>query len=98
MLRFGIALAQQLRAVARAGNDSELATLVQRYLSVREHKAVRQMQRKLLSKTPLRPVPNMTPAQIAFHGGLTANRKHFTLAAIKAAKAGKVTEVSIDAL
>lgn len=41
-------------------------------LARKERKAVRQMQRKLLSKTT-------------------------TLAAIKAAKAGKVTEVSLDA-
>jgi len=98
MLRFGKASMQNLRAVAQSGTGSELANLVRKYLSVREHKAVRQIHRKLLSKATLRPVPELTPAQIAFHGGLTANRAHFTLAAIDAAKAGKVTEVFIDDL
>ena len=72
-MRLGKAATQNLRAVARTGSDSELANLVRKYLFVREHKAVRQMQRKLLSKTT-------------------------TLAAIQAAKSGKVTEASIDDL
>lgn len=49
ILRFGKVSTQNLHAVARAGSDSELANLVRKYLSAREHKAVRQMQRKLLS-------------------------------------------------
>jgi hypothetical protein len=67
-------------------------------LATSERKAIRQMQPKLLSKTTPRPVPALTPGQIAFHGGLTANREHFTLAAIQAAKACKGTKASIDDL
>lgn len=51
---------------------------------------------RLLSRKPMRPVPELTPAQIALHGGLTANREHFTLAAIMDASA--VTDASIDGL
>lgn len=43
-----------------------------------QQKAVCEVQRELLSKKK-RPVPELTPAQIAFHGGLTAAGKAFSL-------------------
>lgn len=98
MLRFGKAATNHFRALMRLQSSGKLAPFMWRLLSPQARKALRQMQRKLLSKTTLRPVPELTPAQMAFHGGLTANREHFTLAAINAAKAGKVTKVSIDDL
>jgi len=53
VIRFGKLRMRELRAYARLEGRSELAAFVRNYMSAREHKAVRQMQRKLLSKKEL---------------------------------------------
>jgi hypothetical protein len=76
LIRFGKSKTESLRALARllnlkGGND--LALFVIWFVTARERKTVRRMQRQMLSNQE-------------------------TLAAIKAAESGRVTEVSIDDL
>lgn len=50
MIRFGKLRMRELRAYARLEGRSELAAFVRNYMSAREHKAVRQIQRQMQSQ------------------------------------------------
>jgi hypothetical protein len=50
VIRFGKLRMRELRAYARLEGRSELAAFVRNYMSAREHKAVRQIQRQMQSQ------------------------------------------------
>lgn len=69
-----------VRAIARLQNDNvypEWGFFWSSYTRTQQ-KAVREVQREMLSKKK-RPVQELTPAQVAFHGGLTDAGEAFSL-------------------